>query len=336
MEIAKRAGRAGGKVMRQFASKGVILMYHRVAVADTDPWALCVTPAHFAEHLQVLKRAFTVVTVRDLARSLRLRRIVDRTIAISFDDGYADNFQNARPLLDDHDLPATIFMTSGNLERSREFWWDELEQMLLNDRPLPAKLTLATLAGERSWHVDPGPGVEKSKTMRAWEGKPGSRMALYHEIWEWMLRLPSEEQNRVLDQLMEATASHATLRPSHRSVTADEIQKIADDGLIEIGGHTVNHPMLSAHSATVQRQEIENNKSQLEDLTGTRITCFAYPFGDHDATTVRLAREAGFECACTTVDNTVWRFSDPFRMPRIAVEDWDGDQLAKRLHELLG
>jgi peptidoglycan/xylan/chitin deacetylase (PgdA/CDA1 family) len=103
--------------------------------------------------------------------------------------------------------------------------------------------------------------------------------------------------------------------------------------LIEIGAHTVNHPLLTAHSESDQRREIEISKLELEELTGKNINCFAYPFGDHNRATAKLALLAGFECACTTIENTVWRLSDPFRMPRLAVEDWDGDEFAKRLHK---
>ena len=335
MEIAKRARMAGVRVARRIASKSLILMYHRVSSPDTDPWALCVTPEYFAEQLQVLKDTFNVVTLRDLGCALRKRRIADRTIAISFDDGYADVLHNARPALDAFDLPATVFTTTGNLTREREFWWDELEQLILNDRPLPKKLTLTINESDRSWAVSSDSSRHNMKSGRAWEGEPGSRMSLFHEIWESMLRLSSDEQNSVLDQLATLSESPPTLRRSHRSMTAEEVITLAQDGLIDIGSHTVNHPLLTAHSEGVQRQEIENNKSQLEELIGTKISCFAYPFGDHNLETARITREAGFECACTTVEDTVWRFSDPFRMPRLAVEDWNGDEFAKRLHGLL-
>jgi peptidoglycan/xylan/chitin deacetylase (PgdA/CDA1 family) len=336
MEIARRAKVAGGKVARRFASNGLILMYHRVAHPDTDPWGLCVTAEHFAEQLQVLKDNFNIVALRDLGRALRNRRIADRTIAISFDDGYADNFHNALPQLDADGLPATIFISTGNLAREREFWWDELEQILLNDRLLPERLTLVTRDGERTWHVTPGDYSESLKSKRAWEGEPGTRVALFHDIWKTMLCMPSDEQDSVIDQLVDLSESPPTLRPSHRSLTEQEIHTLAQHRLIDIGAHTVSHPLLTAHSETFQRREIEDSKAQLEDLTGTKISCFAYPFGDHSESSVRLTHKAGFECACTTVENTVWRFSDPYRMPRLAVEDWDGDQFAKQLHRLLG
>lgn len=336
MEISRRARAAGGRVARAFADQCAILMYHRVVAADSDPWSLCVTPEHFAEHLQVLKDAFAVVSVRDLALALRERRLVDRTVAISFDDGYADNLHNARPLLDAAELPATIFMTTGQLGRAREFWWDELEQLLLNDRPLPEELALEFKTGTRSWHASSRRDDQSVKNMRAWEGQPGSRMALFHAIWEALLPLSSDERNAALDQLNSSIKWSPTLRPTHCVLTAEEIRVLAQDGLIDIGGHTVNHLLLTAHSESVQRREIEANRSQLRELTGKNVSCFAYPFGDHDVTATRLTRAAGFECACTTVENTVWRYSDPFRMPRFAVEDWDGDEFARRLHGQLG
>lgn len=102
-------------------------MYHRIATPVHDHWQLSVSPQNFEEHLQVLKK----YKVTDLASLVN--EIPRNGIAISFDDGYIDNYTVARPLLEKYDMPATFFITNGSVGKQTEFWWDELEHIFEND-----------------------------------------------------------------------------------------------------------------------------------------------------------------------------------------------------------
>ena len=103
-------------------------MYHRIATPEYDHWELSVSPQNFEAHLQVLKK----YKVMDLATVVK--EIPHKGIAISFDDGYIDNYTVAKPLLEKYHLPATFFITNGNLGKQTEFWWDELEHIFTNDQ----------------------------------------------------------------------------------------------------------------------------------------------------------------------------------------------------------
>ncbi|HET9531812.1 MAG TPA: polysaccharide deacetylase family protein, partial [Blastocatellia bacterium] len=109
--------------------RAVILMYHRVAEVRSDPWSLCVTPQHFAEHMEILRRHARPISLRELTGALREGSVPRRSVVVTFDDGYLDNLKNARPLLERYDIPATFFIATGYLGGEREFWWDELERM---------------------------------------------------------------------------------------------------------------------------------------------------------------------------------------------------------------
>ena len=102
-------------------------MYHRIATAAHDHWQLSVSPQLFEQHLQVLKR-YNVVSLPDL-----VKKVPRKGIAISFDDGYVDNYTTAKPLLEKYNLPATFFICNGNIGKQAEFWWDELEHIFKND-----------------------------------------------------------------------------------------------------------------------------------------------------------------------------------------------------------
>lgn len=101
-----------------------ILGYHRVSPDAHDPLGLSVGPAHFAEHLAVVKRLGQPMRLAEAAAAIPAGRLPERAIVFTFDDGYADNLHTVLPLLERHDVPATMFVTSG--DRGGEFWWDRL------------------------------------------------------------------------------------------------------------------------------------------------------------------------------------------------------------------
>ncbi len=86
----------------------VILLYHRVADLAQDPFGLAVAPAHFREHLSVIRRYSRPISLRQLLSELRNGKLPRRTVAVTFDDGYADNLYAAKPLLEQSDVPATF------------------------------------------------------------------------------------------------------------------------------------------------------------------------------------------------------------------------------------
>jgi peptidoglycan/xylan/chitin deacetylase (PgdA/CDA1 family) len=96
---------------KMFNRRTVVLMYHRIANSANDYWQLCVSPENFEQQLQVISKH------RD-------------HVAITFDDGYIDNYTAAKPLLEKHHLPATFFIATGNINSGKEFWWDELQQLI--------------------------------------------------------------------------------------------------------------------------------------------------------------------------------------------------------------
>jgi len=106
--------------------------------------------------------------------------------------------------------------------------------------------------------------------------------------------------------------------------------------LIELGAHTVTHPALPALPEASQREEIRQCKLELEQLLGRPVTSFAYPYGQYTAETAALVREEGFSSACSTQAGFVNQQTDLFCLPRMRVEDWDGERLARMLSDWFG
>src|SRR5690242_16694094 len=88
-----------------------ILLYHRIADESADPWGLCVSPAHFIQQLEALRRSgYTPVSLQEATEQHRPRC---RRVVLTFDDGYSDNLNVALPILNAYSCPATFFVTAG-------------------------------------------------------------------------------------------------------------------------------------------------------------------------------------------------------------------------------
>jgi peptidoglycan/xylan/chitin deacetylase (PgdA/CDA1 family) len=314
-------------------------MYHRVVNLPSDPQLLCVTPEHFAEHLEIIGRYYRPRSLPQLVKELGEGRLPNRAVIITFDDGYADNLEYAAPLVQRHGIPAIVFVTSGALGQQREFWWDELDRLVLQPGVLPNSLELQIAGRSYRWETgSPAPyTLEEACLHRGWHVEqpvdPGPRQRLYRSLYNVLQPLPTEARNRAFDELRTAAGVDPVGRPTHRALTADELIHLGRDGLFEIGAHTVTHPLLATRPDATQRAEIEQSKICLEEVLGKPVVAFSYPHGSRGAETVAIAREAGFACACSSDPDAVWPDADRFQLPRVVVRDWDGDAFARQLKE---
>jgi peptidoglycan/xylan/chitin deacetylase (PgdA/CDA1 family) len=260
-------------------------------------------------------------------------------VVVTFDDGYADNLHHARPLLERNEVPATVFLTSGAIGSSREFWWDELERILLQPGALPERLQLEIDGAPHEWEL----GEEAQYTPQAaerhrrWEARarpPTARHRIYIALCDLLRRVPTGERQAVLERLLVWAGVPREGRETHRALTAEDARVLGEGGLVELGAHTVTHPALATRPLTEQRAEIGGSKRELEAILDRPIRSFAYPFGGsstYTGETVGVVREAGFHCACTTTPQVVGRSADLYQLPRIYAYDWDGEQFARHL-----
>lgn len=334
-----RLKRVTQQIKNRFAPGGLILLYHRVTEVPSDPFKLCVTPRHFAEQLEVLKQHSNPMSLQQLVQSVRDGKCPKRSVAVTFDDGYTDNLYEAKPLLEQYDIPATVFVATGNLEHEREFWWDELERVLLQPGTLPKTLCLSINGNTYQWDLGEAAYYSEDNYQRdrgwSWyvpqESDPSPRQRLYRTLYQLLHPLLTDERQKLLEQLLTWSGAESRGRSTHRSLSPKEVCALEQGSLIEVGAHTVTHPFLSKLPTTSQLHEIQQSKSRLEELLEHPVNSFAYPHGDYTMETAGLVREVGFVCACSTVADRVWRNADCFQLPRVEVQDWDGEEFAKRL-----
>jgi peptidoglycan/xylan/chitin deacetylase (PgdA/CDA1 family) len=260
-------------------------------------------------------------------------------VAITFDDGYADNYYSAFPILKDVGAPATIFVTTGFLDGRVEPPWDALNRLLLEPTVLPETLELRVGRRLRRWHIVAEEGLAEHGTNTT-QTPSGAfdRPRLHRELTTLLLDLTPADRGCVMEQLRDWAGGRREQRHAHRFMTAGELAQLDRSSLIEIGAHTVNHPVLSALPHSAQHYELARSKADLENILDRRVNGFSYPYGswaDYSRESVRIARRL-FGYACANTPGRVTSGSDRHQLPRVIVRDWDGEQLLSRFWAAIG
>jgi peptidoglycan/xylan/chitin deacetylase (PgdA/CDA1 family) len=292
MQLALRLSRA---------SRLSVLAYHRVvperdAMRPGEP-----TAAEFEARMRWVAKNFDVMPLADAVRALREDRLPRRALCITFDDGYADNHDLALPVLRRLGLPATFFIATGYLDGGCMF--NDLVIESVRNPPGPV-LDLEDLGF--------GCASVASDEQRR------QAVARILDQLKYMLPRRRDEVGREIAQRAGAVI------PTHLMMTSEQVRALHAAGM-ELGAHTVTHPILSEISIDGARKEIIDGRARLEEITGAPVRVFAYPNGrpgrDYRREHAALARELGFEAAVSTAWGTAGAGGDFYQIPRFT--PWD-------------
>lgn len=290
-----------------------ILIFHRMPAAPDPILHEEFDAATFERQMAFLKSEFNVLPLGEACARLARGGLPARAACITFDDGYADNERVALPILKRLGLPATFFVATGFSDGGIMFNDGVIEAV----RRAPAGTHDLSRLGLGSHAL----------------GDSASRRAAIDALIEQLKYRPPGERGSLVEQIAEAM--HSTF-PGDLMMRPAQIRRLHDEGM-EIGGHTVNHPILTMLDEQEARAEIVGGKRRLEEITGAPVTLFAYPNGkpgrDYGPQHVALVRQAGFVAAVSTISGVANRRSDLFQLPRFT--PWDrtpGRFLLRLLH----
>jgi len=292
-------------------SPAIILIYHRVADLEDDSQQLAVKPRNFSKQIHYLKNNFNLLTVEEFAGIIiNQKKLPQRSILLTFDDGYADNYLNAVPILESNKVQSLFYITTSMLNNEEETWWDKLEQIFILNSRLPSKLSVEI--NEKQYIFDTSSGSQIEKTYKA-----------LHQILKY---LKIDERIKVIKQLAERKGTDTIARPTHRFLTSGELKKMSLSKSVIIGAHTHTHTPLSILRAEEQRDEITTSVRLLEEITGKKVEHFSYPFGlkkDYNKDTINICKEIGFKFVCANYYSQVHSWTDRYQLPRILIRDWE-------------
>lgn len=294
------------------AGRLTVLIFHRV-VATPDPlFPDEVDAQRFDQILGWLTQWFQILPLDEAARRLKEGTLPPRAAVLTFDDGYADNEEVALPLLRMHGVPCTFFIATGFLDGGR-MWNDTLiESVRLSSR---AVLDLRGLQD--------GQGRDLGEhSLRDF----GARRAALGQLIERVKYLPTDDR---LDCVTRIADRAEVTPPDDLMMSSQQVRSLRRAGM-QIGAHTVSHPILASLGPEKAADEIAQSRARLESILGERVHLFAYPNGRpgtdylpdvHPA----MVRELGFSAAVSTRKAIARSQDDVFQIPRFT--PWDRGRL---------
>ena len=218
----------------------LILCYHRIFEPETDPYLLSVSPDHFRQQLQLIKRIAQPLSLDQLGEALGRGDYPRCGVVLTFDDGYLDNLENALPILREANVPATIYIATGYVGTDREFWWDDLERLILGPANLPKILRLSINDQIREWNVESDFAGDREWNVLVSDGR-NARQRLFCDLHAALRPLAQPLQDDLLHQLRQLNGTPLKARPSYRCMTVSELEALAAEPLITLGAHTISH-----------------------------------------------------------------------------------------------
>lgn len=276
-----------------------ILPMNKIASNLNPNHELTVSAEFFNNFLENLGRSHRFCTLDESVAHLR-EGSKERIAHITFDDGYKDNLDYALPILERHNVPATIYITTRFAEGDAWMWWFELWDIISQSS------SISYLYKNRHFKLQCKSDVEK--------------ISLFNYLRGEFSNMDISTQKEVLQSM-----TGSDIRKSYLDVCLqwEEIDRLDKHSLITIGSHTHSHPNLSVESDETVEYELAHSKALLESRIGRKIKHLAYPYGGEGQFGMReekIAGRLGYQSAATTICQK-WRNDNLFKLPRYFVTE---------------
>ena len=282
---------------RRTEACGRILCYHRVN-DDHDPFFPAISTDLFDRQMRYIARHYKILSLSDMLAHLGSGS-TEMALAVTFDDGYQDNYHNALPVLHRYNLPATIFLTTGAVDSGELLWFEKLA------------LALKITARE---YVD----LEIDFPQRLPLQTEAERLNANTRILALLRTLPDADRRQRLEEILRQLAARGTGERWNKMLTWDQIRVMKAAG-IDFGGHTETHPFNSKLTRDQVFSEASGCKKRVEEQLQLPVDFFAYPNGreeDFGMWNKEVIRAAGYRAAVTTIWGMNYRSTDPMELRR--------------------
>ena len=276
-----------------------ILCYHMIAQQPNGFYPQT-SVGEFERHIVHLTRYYKVVALEEIVARIKEGRSLRGCVAITFDDGFKDNYENAYPILRKYNLRGTIFLATGYIGNETVPWFITLRHIFMT-------------TGRESF-VNKVDGKEELIRMRTKEEK----YAASEKLMGVLKRSPQNARKELLYELSREMRISETKELNNLMLNWKEINEMAKNG-ISFGAHTVNHPVMSNIPVEMAKQEIQESKTIIEKQLGKPVRTFAYPFGkraEYSAEIFPILKELQFECAVSTERGTNTHNAGLFELKR--------------------
>lgn len=291
----------------------LVLMYHRILPHDdkrslTEEPGMTVTPETFRQHVNILKQYFDIIKLSDWLRlKLDGKELPSRACAITFDDGWADNFEFAFPILKELNVPATIFLVSDMIGTKEIFWPERLTRLI----------TTISSHYPQYWSHPQLEWLQKNPSNYRFSETLPTR----EELSALITCAKDYSDQEIHDRLthIENTLQLEIENHPHSLLDWKQVTEMVDSNLIEIGSHTCQHIRLNKHTPReLLRKEIINSKDVIEKHIGQKVKTFCFPNGDFCPEALTLVKQ-NYASAVTTQSGWNSADTDNYMLQRIGI-----------------
>lgn len=285
--------------LRYLLNSCYILPYHMISIQPNGFFPED-SLNDFVRAIKYLKQNYHVISLEEIAIRISLAKSVRGCAAITFDDGFRDNYENAYPILRQYQIPATIFLTAGYIENGDAPWFIKLRYAFMRTANASIEIELG------------------GKLVRLSLCDDSAKRSSSDRLMTYLQTCPNEERLSLLQTLPSLLGVSLEKDPHSLMLTWDQIIEMSHSG-ISFGAHTMTHPILSRVSFEIMRSEIQSSKTLIEQKIGRNVNTFAYPFGrkaHYPNKAPNLLKDLHFLCAVTTEPGTNSFHTSPFELKR--------------------
>ncbi|MBU5638118.1 polysaccharide deacetylase family protein [Geomonas sp. Red69] len=310
--------KAAAGINRLKGSRGSInlLMYHEVlpAACAIEAWTV-VREEEFAKQVKFLKENFTVIALDD-ALSLQAsgNPLREDFMVVTFDDGYAGNYEVVFPIVQAYQFPVTVYVATRGCQGNGNYWFNDVIESL--QAPKEYRVDLSAFTGKQ-YRVS-----RHAKGERKWDHIQG--------LLQDLKKLPRTDLEPAVKSLL--TQADAAPERVLRHLTPAQVKEMSRSPLVTIGAHTHCHSLLPSLSRDQIGATVSQCRELLENWTSAAVEHFAFPNGDYDNEAIEVIQGLGFR-SCVTTKAKPWTNEPVFEIPRTGVGRYDSvNKLANQLY----
>ena len=261
----------------------------------------------FFEQMKILKANCHLLSMDDVLSHITQKKpFPENATAVTFDDGFENNYTVARPILEEHEIPATFYLTTGMISNSKLFWVDQLEGSLNH-----------TI--KKSINIQLGPNLKKYELSSL-----SSKSSALKDIKLYCKGISSTEKTRIVSQVIEETEviPNIDMSPNYRMMNWEMIKEMNQSKLFTFGGHNVEHEILSALPTEKMEWQIKSSIETIEDNLHTNVIHYAYPEGQENHfnnKVIEILKFNGIMCCPSAINGVNTIKDDLFKLKRVMV-----------------
>ena len=284
--------------------KAIILMYHNFCrEGDIKHTNVSLSITNFEKQIKYLKKYYRIVPLADLVGKIKRKEdFLPHSVAITFDDGYKNNFLLAYPLIKKYNVPVTIFLTAGYINTKKFLWVNELEYAINETQKKEISITFGCC------------------NFKYFIKTKAEKMRVYEQLKEKLKKLENSQLRAVLDKILLRLKVKIDYDDAgnYQMLTWDEIFEMRN-GYVSYGNHTFSHSILTKIDYQNLSKELNDSQKQLKEKLNQEIDVFCYPNGSFNSESKKMVKEK-HKAAVTTTPGFVTQQTDLFELPRVGAK----------------